>query len=87
MNHSEQPDVIRAHMLEVLRTQQRLPEGPERDALDTYRDQLAALGHATPQPPTPIISPSAQAPTLAPRPPAAALNSDPAICGSARRRP
>jgi conjugative relaxase-like TrwC/TraI family protein len=68
MNHSEQPDVIRARMLEVLRIRQRQPEGPERDALDTYRDQLAALGRATPQPPIPIISPSAQAPTLAPRP-------------------
>ena len=42
MNHAEQPDVIRARMLEVVRTLQRMPEGPDRDALDTYRNQLAA---------------------------------------------
>ena len=44
MNDAEQPEVIRGRMLEVMRTLQRVPEGSHRDALDTYRHQLAALG-------------------------------------------
>ena len=69
MNHAEQPEVIRGRMLEVMRTLQRVPEGSDRDALDTYRHQLAALGRAIEQQPTPATR--QPAPTLArsPRPP------------------
>ena len=62
MNHAEQPDVIRTRMLEVVRTLQRLPDGPDRDALDTYRDQLAALGRTIEQPPPPAITQPAPVP-------------------------
>ncbi len=50
MLHAEQPDVIRTRMLEVARTLQRLPDGADRDALDTYRDELAAVGRTVEQP-------------------------------------
>jgi conjugative relaxase-like TrwC/TraI family protein len=68
MNHAERPDVIRTRMLEVVRTLQHLPDGPDRAALDTYRDQLTALGRTLEQPPAPSIT--QPAPTLAqsPRP-------------------
>ena len=69
MNHAEQPDVIRARMLEVVRTLQRLPEGPDRDALDTYRDQLAALGRTVEQPPDQPSRNQRRSPALSPRPP------------------
>ena len=69
MIHAEQPDVIRARMLEVVRTLQQLPEGPDRDALDTYRDQLAAVGRTIEQRPAPTITQPAPAPALSPRPP------------------
>lgn len=62
MNHAESPDVIRARMLEVVRTFQRLPDGPDRDALDAYREQLTAFGQAIEPPASPITQ---HAPTLA----------------------
>src|SRR5439155_23400118 len=52
MTHAEHPDVIRARMLEVVRTLQRLPEGRDRASLDNYRHQLAAIGRTTRQTPT-----------------------------------
>ena len=69
MNHAEQPEVIRTRMLEVVRALQRMPEGPDRDALDTYRNQLAALGRTIDQPPAPSITQPAPAPMRSPRPP------------------
>jgi hypothetical protein len=69
MNFAEQPDVIRTRMLEVARTLQRTPEGPDRQALDTYRDELAALGRKHREPPIPTVVPSAPVPALEPRPP------------------
>jgi hypothetical protein len=75
MNHAEHPDVIRGQMLEVVRTLQRLPEGPDRDALDSYRHQLATIGRTTRQTPTPTVAPSAPepAPALEPRLPARSI--------------
>jgi conjugative relaxase-like TrwC/TraI family protein len=46
MDHAENADVIRARTLEVIRTLQRLPDGPDRDALNAYRDQLGAQARA-----------------------------------------
>ena len=68
MLHAEQPDVIRTRMLEVVRTLQRLPDGADRDALDTYRDELAALGRTVEQR-APNITQPARTPALSPRPP------------------
>ena len=67
MNHAEPPEVIRARMLEVLRVLQRIPEGPEHDALDTYRHQLATVGRTIEQ--SPHVRQPAPAPALSPRPP------------------
>ena len=67
-SHAEQPDVIRGRMLEVVRTLQHLPEGPDRDALDTYRDQLGAVGRTIDQPPVPSITQRAPTAALSPRP-------------------
>ena len=67
MNHAEPPEVIRARMLEVLRVLQRIPEGPEHDALDTYRHQLATVGRTIE--PSPHVRQPAPAPALSPRPP------------------
>ena len=50
----EQLPLIR--MLEVVRTLQRMPEGPDRDAIDRYREQLAALGRTTEQLPAPSVT-------------------------------
>jgi hypothetical protein len=55
MNHAEQPDVIRARMLDVIRTLQRLPNGVERKVLETYRNQLAAIGRTIEPPSAPSI--------------------------------
>jgi conjugative relaxase-like TrwC/TraI family protein len=68
MNQAEQPDVLRARTLEVIRTLQRIPEGPEHDALDIYRDRLAALGRTIEPPPAPAIRQPARSPALSPRP-------------------
>jgi hypothetical protein len=69
MVHPEQPDVIRARTLEVLRARQRMPLGPERDALDAYQEQLAAQGRTQQHAPTPAVTRRALTPRLAPRPP------------------
>jgi hypothetical protein len=68
MNHAEHPDVIRTRLLEVLRTRQRLPEGPDRDALDAYRHQLAALGRAIEQPPAVTVTQPTRSLARSPRP-------------------
>jgi hypothetical protein len=68
MNHAEEPDVIRTRMLEVVRTLQRIPEGPDREDLDTYRHQLAALGRTIRQPPTPTVVPRTPEPARAVEP-------------------
>ena len=68
MNHTEQPDVIRARTLEVIRTLQRMPQGPERDALDLYRDRLAGLGRTIEQSPAPAIRQPARSRAPSPRP-------------------
>ena len=69
MNHAEQPEVIRARILEVVRTLQRIPTGPEHDALDTYRTELAAVGRSIEQSPVPDVRQPALSPALAQRPP------------------
>jgi hypothetical protein len=68
--HPEQPDVIRARTLEVIRASQRMPPGPERDALDAYGQQLAEMGRTQHHAPTPAVT-RRPAPTrpLAPAPP------------------
>jgi hypothetical protein len=43
ITHTERPDVLVDRKVEVTRTRQRLADGPERDALDTYSKQLSAL--------------------------------------------
>jgi ATP-dependent exoDNAse (exonuclease V) alpha subunit len=68
MTHPERPDVNRTRMLEVARTLQRLPNGPDRDALDTYRHQLAAMGRTIEQSPAPSITQPAPSPAPSPRP-------------------
>ena len=68
MLHAEQPDVIRTRIVEVVRTLQRLPDGADRDALDTYRDELAAVGRTVEQR-APTITQPARSPALSPRPP------------------
>ncbi len=67
MTHAEPPEVTRARMLEVLRVLQRIPEGPEHDALDTYRHQLATVGRTIEQ--SPHVRQPAPVPALSPRPP------------------
>jgi transposase len=67
MNHAERPDAIRARTLEVIRTLQRMPEGPERDVLDMYRDRLAALGRTIEPSPAPAIRQPARSPARSPR--------------------
>ena len=67
MNHGEEPDVIRTRMLEVVRTVQHLPDGPDRAALDTYRDELAALGRTIEQLPAPALTQPGRSPALSPR--------------------
>jgi hypothetical protein len=69
MTHAEHPDVIRSRMVEVVRTLQRTPEGPDHEALAAYQDQLAAAGRAIEQVPTPPTKTPAQTLTPAPRPP------------------
>jgi conjugative relaxase-like TrwC/TraI family protein len=44
MTHAEHPDVIRTRLVEVVRTMQRAPDGPGRDALEAYRQHLTAAG-------------------------------------------
>jgi hypothetical protein len=66
-NPAEHPDVIRARMLEVIRTLQRMREGPERDALDAYRNRLAAVGRTIEPPPAPPITQPARSLALSPR--------------------
>ena len=68
MNHAEEPDVIRTRVLEVVRALQRLPDGADRDALHTYRAQLAAVGRTVEQLPAPAVSQQAPNPALSPRP-------------------
>jgi conjugative relaxase-like TrwC/TraI family protein len=67
----ERPDVIRDRMVEVLRAMDRMPEGRERDALDAYREHLAAHGRAQLDQPTPAITrhPAPTRPLVAPEPP------------------
>jgi conjugative relaxase-like TrwC/TraI family protein len=67
MNEAEQPDVIRAQIMEVIRTLQRVPDGRDRDALDTYRDQLASVGRTIEQTPAPSIKQPAPTLALSPR--------------------
>jgi conjugative relaxase-like TrwC/TraI family protein len=67
MNHAEQPEVIRARTLELIRILQRMPDGPERDALDIYRDQTAAVGRTIEK--SPDVRQPAPSPALSPRPP------------------
>ena len=68
MNHAEQPEVIRGRMLEVMRTLQRVPEGSDRDALDAYRHQLAAIGRAIEQPPAVTATQPTRSLARSPRP-------------------
>ena len=68
MNHAEEPDVIRNRVLEVVRALQRLPDGADRDALHTYRAQLAAVGRTVEQLPRLAVSQRAPNPALSPRP-------------------
>jgi ATP-dependent exoDNAse (exonuclease V) alpha subunit len=68
MHHAEHPDVIRTRILEVVRTLQHMPDGPDRDALDSYRDQLAAAGRTIEQPPPPSITEPAPSPAPSPLP-------------------
>jgi conjugative relaxase-like TrwC/TraI family protein len=56
MTHPEHPDVIRSRIVEVVRTLQRTPEGPDHDALDAYRERLAASGRAIEPAPTPATT-------------------------------
>ena len=65
MNHAEHAGVIRARTLEVIRALQRTPDGPDRDALNAYRNQLGAQGRAQlekpgPRPAQPTMPPPLQ---------------------------
>jgi ATP-dependent exoDNAse (exonuclease V) alpha subunit len=61
MTHTDHPDIVRGRMLEVARTLQRLPQGPERDALDGYREQLVEAGRAIEETPSPATTQRAPA--------------------------
>jgi hypothetical protein len=69
MVHQEHPDVLRARTFEVIRTMDRLPEGPDRDALDAYREDLARIACAQQHQPTRTVTPPERAPRLAPTSP------------------
>jgi conjugative relaxase-like TrwC/TraI family protein len=67
MTHPEHPDVLRDRKLEVVRARMRMPESPERDALDAYGDQLSAQLRDQLHRPTPAITRQRElAPGLAP---------------------
>jgi conjugative relaxase-like TrwC/TraI family protein len=68
MNRAEQPEVIRARTLDVIRTLERMPEGTERDALDIYGQRLATVGRTMEQPPAPASTQPARSPSHSPRP-------------------
>jgi hypothetical protein len=53
MTHAEHPDMIRTRMVEVVRTLERMPVGPDHDALAAYRERLAAAGRTVDQLPIP----------------------------------
>ena len=53
MEHPEHLDVIRDRKVEVIRAQMRMPDGPERDALDTYSQQLSVQAREHRDQPTP----------------------------------
>ncbi len=67
MAQPELPDVIRTRMVEVLRTLQRTPEGPDHDGLTAYSQQLAGAGQTAVRPTTPHARPQAPTLTTAPR--------------------
>jgi conjugative relaxase-like TrwC/TraI family protein len=69
LTHAEHSDVIRTRMIEVVRTMQRTPEGPDHDALAAYRDQLTAAGRAVDQAPTQETRTPAPVPARSPREP------------------
>ena len=46
LEHPEQPDVVHSRTDEVTQLLTHTPPGPERDALEAYRDQLDELGTA-----------------------------------------
>jgi hypothetical protein len=69
MTHAELPQVIRTRMFEVVRALQRTTHGPDRDALDAYRQQLAAAGRAIEQPATPHARQPTPTLTRSPLPP------------------
>jgi hypothetical protein len=69
MTQAEHSDVIRSRMVEVVRTMQRTPAGPDHEVLAAYRDQLAAAGRAIEQAPTPPTKTPARALAPAPSPP------------------
>ena len=52
LEHPERPDVVHARTQEVTQLLSHTPPGPERDALDAYRDRLHELA-PSPEPPTP----------------------------------
>jgi conjugative relaxase-like TrwC/TraI family protein len=56
MTHPEHPDVFRDRKREVIHTRRRMPEGPERDALDAYSEQLSARAREQLHRPTPAIT-------------------------------
>jgi hypothetical protein len=68
MTHADHADVIRSRVVEVVRTMQRTPEGPEYDALADYRDQLAAAGRAIEQSPPPAMRTPTSTLTSSPAP-------------------
>jgi conjugative relaxase-like TrwC/TraI family protein len=53
MNHPERPNVVIDRMAEVVRTLARTPPGVDRQALEDYRQHLAASFHA-PEPTRPL---------------------------------
>jgi conjugative relaxase-like TrwC/TraI family protein len=56
MSRAVHPDVILGRMVEVVRTLQRTPPGPDHDALEAYRQQLTAASRAVDRPPPPATT-------------------------------
>jgi hypothetical protein len=56
MTHPEHLDVLRERKRELIYTRTRMPEGPERDALDAYSAQLSAHVREQLHDPTPGIT-------------------------------
>ena len=56
LTHPEHPDVLRERKREVIHARMHMPDGPERDALDPYSQQLSVQMREQLHQPTPAIT-------------------------------